>query len=297
VHPPVTFADWNLRMWQSIVWIHVCSFQWDCNCTEPENVTVYRVNPRVCSFQWNCTEALDYSTFRFELRNIQLHHLTTHPVKSADYTSSHIMWLRTVISSDRASSYFRWLRIQFWQVTAHPVMSSDFASSYVRCLSIQLWQVTAHPVMSSDCASGYFRWLCIQLCQVSEHPIMSGVWASSYVRWLRIQYIKWPPIVRMEGFIILPWPIWWEPGPPGWGSLKWDSKIWSWVPRDFDPRVTALARPKSNCKVNYRPVLSSERALQNNKHATVWRKFQGERKIGHRFQMGAWHQDRLADWL
>jgi hypothetical protein len=30
-----------------------------------------------------------------------------------------------------------------------------------------------------------------------------------------------------------------------------------------------LARPRSNCTVNYRPVLSSERALQNNKHGTV----------------------------
>jgi hypothetical protein len=39
--------------------------------------------------------------------------------------------------------------------------------------------------------------------------------------------------------------------------------------RDFDPRVTALARPRSNCTVNYRPVLSSERELQNNKHADV----------------------------
>jgi hypothetical protein len=39
--------------------------------------------------------------------------------------------------------------------------------------------------------------------------------------------------------------------------------------------------------VNYRPVLSSERALQNNKPATVSRKFQGERKIGRGSQMGA----------
>jgi hypothetical protein len=41
------------------------------------------------------------------------------------------------------------------------------------------------------------------------------------------------------------------------------------VLRDFDLRVTALARSRSNCTVNYRPVLSSERKLQNNKHATV----------------------------
>jgi hypothetical protein len=54
------------------------------------------------------------------------------------------------------------------------------------------------------------------------------------------------------------------PGPPGWGSLKnWDNKIWSWVPQDWDPRETELARPAA--KVNYRPVLSSERDLQYNK--------------------------------
>jgi hypothetical protein len=57
------------------------------------------------------------------------------------------------------------------------------------------------------------------------------------------------------------------------------------VLRDFDPRVTALARPRSNCTVNYRPVISSERALQNNKLATVQMKFQGERKIGRESQM------------
>jgi hypothetical protein len=27
-----------------------------------------------------------------------------------------------------------------------------------------------------------------------------------------------------------------------------DSKIWSWVPRDSDPRITTLARASSNCK-------------------------------------------------
>jgi hypothetical protein len=88
-----------------------------------------------------------------------------------------------------------------------------------------------------------------------------------------------------------------KPGPPGWGSLRWDSKIWSSVLWNFGSRVIVLARPRSNCTVNYRPVLSSERALQNNKPATVGRKFQGERKIGRGSQKGAWHQDRLADWL
>jgi hypothetical protein len=58
-------------------------------------------------------------------------------------------------------------------------------------------------------------------------------------------------------------------------------------------------RPKSDCSgkvqkqftVNYRPVLSSERALQNNKPTTVRRKFQGERKTGRGSQMGARNQD------
>jgi hypothetical protein len=33
---------------------------------------------------------------------------------------------------------------------------------------------------------------------------------------------------------------------------------------------------------------------RRNKPTTVWKKFQGERKIGRVFQMGTWHQDRLA---
>jgi hypothetical protein len=38
-----------------------------------------------------------------------------------------------------------------------------------------------------------------------------------------------------------------ETWPSRWGSLKWDSKIRWWVLRDLDLRVTALARPRSNC--------------------------------------------------
>jgi hypothetical protein len=41
-------------------------------------------------------------------------------------------------------------------------------------------------------------------------------------------------------------------------SRFWESKIWSWVPRNLDLGMTSLARPSSN--VNDRPVLSSERA-------------------------------------
>jgi hypothetical protein len=49
--------------------------------------------------------------------------------------------------------------------------------------------------------------------------------------------------------------------------------------------------------VNYRPVLSSERALQNSEKQLSKRKSQGERKIGCWSQMDPWHQDGLADWL
>jgi hypothetical protein len=35
----------------------------------------------------------------------------------------------------------------------------------------------------------------------------------------------------------------------------WDSNILSWVPRDSDPRMTALARSSSNCKRQTRPLV------------------------------------------
>jgi hypothetical protein len=48
--------------------------------------------------------------------------------------------------------------------------------------------------------------------------------------------------------------------------------------------------------VNYRPVLSSDRADHTNKPVNIWWLLKKERKIGHGSQMGEWHQDRLADW-
>jgi hypothetical protein len=38
-------------------------------------------------------------------------------------------------------------------------------------------------------------------------------------------------------------------------SRIWDSKVWSPVPRDSDPRMTALARTSSNCKRETRPLV------------------------------------------
>jgi hypothetical protein len=40
-----------------------------------------------------------------------------------------------------------------------------------------------------------------------------------------------------------------------WKSQMWDSKIWSQVPRDSDPRKTALARTSSIYKGQTRPVV------------------------------------------
>jgi hypothetical protein len=47
--------------------------------------------------------------------------------------------------------------------------------------------------------------------------------------------------------------------------------------------------------VNYRLVLSAERALQKTTPHLSTGKAQGRRKIGRWSQMGAWHQDGLAD--
>jgi hypothetical protein len=38
-------------------------------------------------------------------------------------------------------------------------------------------------------------------------------------------------------------------------SKNWDNKIWSWVPRDSDPSVTALATTSSNSRLQTRPLV------------------------------------------
>jgi hypothetical protein len=60
---------------------------------------------------------------------------------------------------------------------------------------------------------------------------------------------------------------------------------------DFEPRVTALARPRSNCtsKLQTRPLVREGATHQETRNR------QTENKSGHGLQMGARHQDRLAD--
>jgi hypothetical protein len=56
--------------------------------------------------------------------------------------------------------------------------------------------------------------------------------------------------------------------------------------RDFDPRVTALARSKSNCtsKLPTNPIVRGGAPYQETRN-----------RLGHGTQMGSRHQDRLAD--
>jgi hypothetical protein len=56
---------------------------------------------------------------------------------------------------------------------------------------------------------------------------------------------------------------------------------------EVSDETVKYGREFCNYTVKYRLFLSSERALQSNKHAAVSRKFQGERQFGHRSQMGA----------
>jgi hypothetical protein len=49
-------------------------------------------------------------------------------------------------------------------------------------------------------------------------------------------------------------------------SPIWDSKIWSWVPRDSDPRMNALARASSNCKRQTRDFLREDAPHQQTRN-------------------------------
>jgi hypothetical protein len=68
------------------------------------------------------------------------------------------------------------------------------------------------------------------------------------------------------------------------------------VPRRFNSSSRLRWREPA-ATINYRPVLSSEMALQNNNPQLSKRKSQRDKKLGRGSQMGAWRQDGLADWL
>jgi hypothetical protein len=58
------------------------------------------------------------------------------------------------------------------------------------------------------------------------------------------------------------------------------------------PKTDCLARPRSNCTVNYRSVLLSERVLQNNKPATVLKNKEKEISV----TSPRWAPDTKTDW-
>jgi hypothetical protein len=71
-------------------------------------------------------------------------------------------------------------------------------------------------------------------------------------------------------------------------SRIWDNKIWSWVPRNSNPRMTVLAKASSNCRWQTHP-LDREGALHQLTHSCVT-----VTKIWSWAPNGTWHKDRLA---
>jgi hypothetical protein len=72
-------------------------------------------------------------------------------------------------------------------------------------------------------------------------------------------------------------------------SQNWDIEMCLFFSRNTGPRKSVLARLAST--VNYRPILSSEKATHCLKIIFI-----GEKILGRGSKMLDWHQDRLADW-
>jgi hypothetical protein len=68
-------------------------------------------------------------------------------------------------------------------------------------------------------------------------------------------------------------------------SRIWDSKIWSWVPRDSDPRMTVLARTSSGYKRQTRPLIREGPPHQQTRNC------RRVTRIWSWALNGAWHRD------
>jgi hypothetical protein len=94
-----------------------------------------------------------------------------------------------------------------------------------------------------------------------------------------------------------------EPGLPSEGSIKRDSKIWSRVPWDLDPRKTALAKPRSNCKLLTQPLVREGTLHKQTRNCLkLIKKGQRgggkKRKRKEKFVVGPrWVLDTKTDWL
>jgi hypothetical protein len=71
----------------------------------------------------------------------------------------------------------------------------------------------------------------------------------------------------------------------------WNMKDQTESQVESDPRTTALARTRSNCKRQTRPLVRESAPYQQTRNCPTAKK-----KSGRKPQMGALYQDRLADW-
>jgi hypothetical protein len=83
---------------------------------------------------------------------------------------------------------------------------------------------------------------------------------------------------RLQSNPVISWSPWFWPSRLG-KSRIWGSKIWSWVLRDSDPRMTTPARASNNCKRHRGCYIRSMTARVQLK------------KIAGRESQGAWRQD------
>jgi hypothetical protein len=72
-----------------------------------------------------------------------------------------------------------------------------------------------------------------------------------------------------------------------WGPRIWDSKMWSWVPRDSALRVTELAKASSNSRRQIRPLVREAVTWGIFPQVLSWKKNVG------RESQEAWCQDEL----
>jgi hypothetical protein len=146
----------------------------------------------------------------------------------------------------------------------------------------------------STCYGTGYRGYKNKICFRGERSFESNTsWDQHAFSWILIHYIrgrsdqnKINPVWRL-GRIPPPWPC------ESYEATKrevWDSKIWSQVPRDEDPRNTALARASSIYKRQTHPLVreGAQKKQDRNSRGTIniWSCVQGGCSI-----------PRLTDWL
>jgi hypothetical protein len=84
-----------------------------------------------------------------------------------------------------------------------------------------------------------------------------------------------------------------EPGPPGWGSLKYrDNKLYSWVPWDSNLRKATLAMPGKNWKLQTRLLVREGAPHQQTRNCRKIIKV----RMGKLVACPRWVPDTRTDW-